>query len=101
MRVSDHEPKPRIRGKGARMASGALSRQRSAQRRAEAPQVKMVLGLAAKRYAERVAERQGMPLNATVERIILDHQEAERRAHDLGFRNLGEALAVLKDRRGR
>lgn len=96
--MSNLEPKPRIR-KAARMA--VPSRQRSPQRRAEAPQVKMVLGLAAKRYAERVAERQGMALNATVERIILDHQEAERRAHDLGFRNLGEALAVLKDRRGR
>lgn len=92
------EPKPRIR-KAARMA--APSRQRSPQRRAEAPQVKMVLGLAAKRYAEAVARRMQLPLNVTIGLILLDAQKVERQVKELGYEHVGEALAVLKDRRGR
>lgn len=105
MRVSDQEPKPRIR-KAARMAAPSRRKApgppRSKEREEAFPQTtRLVLSAQALAYLKAVSERTGLAQRYIVDRLILEAQTVERKIHAMGFEHVGEALAVLKDRRGR
>ncbi len=78
----------------AKMA--APSRQRSEERKREAPQVKLVLSLETRNYLKAVGKRMNLPDRHVVDQMVRETKQLQREVEALGYRTIGEALAVLR-----
>lgn len=70
--------------------------QRSPERVAEFPQVKLVLSLDARNYLKMVGKRMNLPERHVVDQMVRETKQLQREVEALGFSTIGEALAVLR-----
>lgn len=70
--------------------------QRSPERAAAFPQVKLVLSRETRDYLRAVSARMEIPERQVIDRMVIETKELQRKVETLGFSTIGEALAVLR-----
>lgn len=66
----------------------------------EGQQARYRLSAASMAYLRRISQRTGLRQNQVVDQLVTQAREVETRVRKLGFRHVGEALAVLERERG-
>lgn len=69
-------------------------------KRKPSPQTKLVLTATARKYIEAVSRRTEIPQRLVVDRLVREAQELERACRALGYKHVGEILAVFREMKG-
>lgn len=71
--------------------------QRSAERAAAFPQVKLVLSRETRNYLKTVGKRMNLPERHVMDQMVRETKQLQREVEALGYRTIGEALTVLRE----